>query len=152
MGAIILVVVIFFIIGRAAGLFSGAGQSDSETVIESVSDTAASTESQTETGSQTESEETVPVPDLYGRTQEEAQSILRDYGLYLSIQQGENSDVETNQIYDQNPDAGTTVNRGDTIDVWINTREELVVPDVTNYTYDQAPERVQCSRYPDIRH
>ena len=37
------------------------------------------------------------------------------------------------------PTLGTTVNRGgDTIDVWINTKEELVVPDVTNYTYDQA--------------
>lgn len=134
-GAVILVVVIFFIIGRAAGLFSGNGQTES--AIESMS------ESQTESQSDTQSAEEVQVPDLYDMTQQEAQSELRPYGLYLSIQNGASDDVEEGHIYRQSPTEGTTLSRGDTVTVWINmseseTEEQVQVPDVTDYTYNQA--------------
>ena len=114
-GAVILVVVIFFIIGRAAGLFSGNGQTES--AIESMS------ESQTESQSDTQSAEEVQVPDLYDMTQQEAQSELRPYGLYLSIQNGASDDVEEGHIYRQSPTEGTTLSRGDTVTVWINMSE-----------------------------
>ena len=137
-GAVILVVVIFFIIGRAAGLFSGGGQTES--AIESVSDTMIESES----GSDSESFEEVDVPDLYNMTQQEAQSELRPYGLYLSIETGQSDDVDEGCIYRQSPSEGTTVSRGDTITVWINAgeteseTEQVKVPDMTGYTYNQA--------------
>ncbi len=140
-GAVILVVVIFFIIARAVGLFSGSGQTESG--IESMS------ESQTESLSDTESTEEVQVPDLYDMTQQEAQSELQSYGLYLSVQNGASDDVEEGHIYRQSPSEGTTLSRGDTVTVWINsseseTEEQVQVPDVTNYTYNQASTALQA--------
>lgn len=77
-------------------------------------------------------------------TQQEAQSELRPYGLYLSIETGQSDDVDEGCIYRQSPSEGTTVSRGDTITVWINAgeteseTEQVKVPDMTGYTYNQA--------------
>lgn len=132
-GAIILVVVIFFIIGKAAGLFS-AGQKES--AIESMSDTDTETLS-TESESESESE-TVVVPDLFDKTQDEAQSILREYGLYLSVKKGTSDEVEEGHIYKQDPEEGKDLSRGGTVNVWINEGEEVEINDVSGLTVSQA--------------
>lgn len=132
-GAIILVVVIFFIIGKAAGIFS-AGQTES--AIESMSDTETETLS-TESESESESE-TVVVPDLFDKTQDEAQSILREYGLYLSVKKGTSDEVEEGHIYKQDPEEGEDLSRGGTVNVWINEGEEVEINDVSGLTVSQA--------------
>ena len=139
-GAVILVVVIFFIIGKAAGLFSGGGQTES--AIESVSDTDTdSLSTDSETDSESDGEE-VTVPSLYDMTESQAQSALREFGLYLSINKGSSDEVDPGHIYRQDPSEGTKLSRGDKVTVWINdeeeTDEEVTINDVAGLTITQA--------------
>ncbi len=148
-GAVILVVVIFFIIGRAAGLFS-TGQTKSS--IESMSDTDTETES-LETDSQSDSEsELVRVPDLYDMTESQAQSALREFGLFLSVHDGSSDEVDAGHIYRQDPEDGEELSRGDTVDVWVNsaeteeteeTDEKVTIDDVSGLTLTQAQTSLQ---------
>lgn len=140
-GAVILVVVIFFIIGKAAGLFSGGGQTD--TAIESMSDSQTeSSFADSETDS--ESSEEISVPDLYKMTEEQAQSALKKYGLYLSIKKGSSDEVPGGCIYKQDPESGEKVESGTVINVWVNegeteeTEEEVTINDVSGLSVSRA--------------
>ncbi|QBI51895.1 Stk1 family PASTA domain-containing Ser/Thr kinase [Streptomonospora litoralis] len=64
------------------------------------------------------------VPDVSGMTQEEAQSALSDVGLTPSFQQEPSEDVEPGRVTRQDPAAGTEVDPGSTVTVWLATEPE----------------------------
>jgi serine/threonine-protein kinase len=81
----------------------------------------------------------VQVPDVKGKTQDEATQILSDAGLVPSPKQVENGDVEEGKVIDTDPAAGTPVDRGTTIVINVSAPPNTVaVPDVTNQPADQA--------------
>lgn len=134
-GFIILAVIIFFIIGHAAGLFGGGlfGSKDTETTTESFTESASA-----------ETEENVPVPDLTNKTEDEARAELKDLGLGINVQKGASDEVEEGKVYDQSPAAGEKVDIHTMITVYISTgKETFKLEDVTGMDYNQAQDQLE---------
>lgn len=139
-GALILVVVIFFIIGKAAGLFSGKG-SETESSIESISTEATETPEPT-TESETEVEE-IEIPDLYNLTETDAQKKAVLYGFNISVSKEENEEVEDGHVFEQSPKAGEKAKKGEVIRIKVAKEKEteiemVTIDDVKGLTYTQA--------------
>ena len=140
-GFIILAVIIFFIIGHAAGFFGGSGSlfdhKNKDTSTESIS-----TESVSDTSSDTSTAgERVTVPDLSNNTQDEAKAALKKLRLGVNVQTGTSDDVPEGQVYDQSPAAGTKVDVHTQVTIYISSgKETFSLDDVTGMQYqeDQA--------------
>jgi len=63
------------------------------------------------------SAEQVAVPDVIGRTQPEAVTILQAEGFRVKTETGENDQAAENTVFDQDPDAGTKVDEGSEITI-----------------------------------
>ncbi len=109
-GAVIIIILII-VIGNMSGLFSSNSGSLTE-------ESSSSEES---------SIDGVDVPNLIGRTLEEAQSIAAQYGLTV-IEGGteESEEYEAGEIIEQDPDAGETVESGTTITVIVSSGASTV--------------------------
>lgn len=135
-GFVILAVIIFFIIGHAAGLFGGGlfgGKNvDSDSVTESVTETASEDENQ------------IGVPDLFDKTESEAMSELNKIGLGITVKQGASEDVEKGKVFRQDPEAGEKVAKHTTITVYISTgKETFELEDVSGMDYNQASDLLE---------
>lgn len=84
--------------------------------------------------------EDIPVPDLKGKTVEEAQAELEELGLVL--QEGEqvySPDQEEGKITSQMPSEGTVVTKGQTITVNVSKgKKDGVVPSILDKDYKEA--------------
>jgi serine/threonine-protein kinase len=142
-GFIILAIIIIYIIGHAAGLFGGGGlfgSKNSETATESVTESV--TESITETV--TTEAETVSVPSVLGKTENEARTALLAQGLHIKVESGTSNDYEKGEIYKQSPEAGTDVSENTTVTVYVSTgKETFSLEDVSGLSYDQASDRLK---------
>lgn len=117
-GAVILIAAIFFIV-RSAGLMGGGE--------------AASTEPEQQT--ETENEGLVEVPDLVGRTEEEAKALVEAVNLGTQMIGEEPSDQEKGKISSQDIPAGTMVEAYTTLKYHISAgAEDLVIPDMEGET------------------
>lgn len=105
-GAVIFIVVIFFIIGRASGLFSGFGNTN-ETTISSDSKQGV-------------------VPDCVGITQEEAVELIEKEGFKYTIKEEEDSDEEPGTVVRQTPEKGTKLDKGTKITLYVAVANEKV--------------------------
>lgn len=76
--------------------------------------------------------EQISVPDLTGKTADEAKQALKDKGLIPSAGAAQYSDsVAKDRVAGQNPAAGTKVNKGDTVEYYVSLGAEgTSVPDV----------------------
>lgn len=64
------------------------------------------------------------VPDLIGKSLNEARALLLNHGLQLGeVQYIKSQGIEAGTVLLQNPQAGATVQRGDTINLAVSTRE-----------------------------
>lgn len=137
-GFIILAVIIFFIIGHAAGFFGGSHnkkESDTQSV---------STESVSETAPASSNAEVVIVPDLSNRTETEAKAALNKLRLSVSVQKGSSDDVPEGQVYDQSPAAGVKTDVHTQVTIYISTgKETFKLDDVTGMDYDQAQSQLE---------
>ena len=137
-GFIILAVIIFFIIGHAAGFFGGSHnkkESDTQSV---------STESVSETAPASSNAEVVIVPDLSNKTETEAKSALNKLRLGVSVKKGFSDDVPEGQVYDQSPAAGVKTDVHTQITIYISTgKETFKLDDVTGMDYDQAQSQLE---------
>lgn len=137
-GFIILAVIIFFIIGHAAGFFGGSHnkkESDTQSV---------STESVSETAPASSNAEVVIVPDLSNRTETEARAALNKLRLGVSVQKGSSDDVPEGQVYDQSPAAGVKTDVHTQVTIYISTgKETFKLDDVTGMDYDQAQSQLE---------
>lgn len=93
------------------------------------------------------SNQRVTVPDLRGRTQEEAQQELESLGLTLEVEgQVYSNDVPAGQIAEQNPENGTELREGQTVKVKISQGAETVtVPDVIGMTENEAVKALESA-------
>ena len=137
-GFIILAVIIFFIIGHAAGFFGGSHnkkESDTQSV---------STESVSETAPASSNAEVVIVPDLSNKTETEAKAALNKLRLGVSVQKGSSDDVPEGQVYDQSPAAGVKTDVHTQVTIYISTgKETFKLDDVTDMDYDQAQSQLE---------
>lgn len=137
-GFIILAVIIFFIIGHAAGFFGGSHnkkESDTQSV---------STESVSETAPASTNAEVVIVPDLSNKTETEAKAALNKRRLGVSVQKGSSDDVPEGQVYDQSPAAGVKTDVHTQVTIYISTgKETFKLDDVTGMDYDQAQSQLE---------
>lgn len=143
-GFIILAVIIFFIIGHAAGFFGGSGSlfghKNKDTSTESIS-----TESVSDTSSDTSTAgERVTVPDLSKETEDEAKAALKKLRLGVNVQTGTSDDVPEGQVYDQSPAAGTKVDVHTQVTINISSgKEKFSLDDVTGMQYQQAQAQLE---------
>ena len=143
-GFIILAVIIFFIIGHAAGFFGGSGSlfdhKNKDTSTESIS-----TESVSDPSSDTSTAgERVTVPDLSKKTEDEAKAALKELRLGVNVQTGTSDDVPEGQVYDQSPAAGTKVDVHTQVTINISSgKEKFSLDDVTGMQYQQAQAQLE---------
>ncbi|MBX9231449.1 Stk1 family PASTA domain-containing Ser/Thr kinase [Coprococcus catus] len=137
-GFIILAVIIFFIIGHAAGFFGGSHnkkESDTQSV---------STESVSETAPASSNAEVVIVPDLFNMTETQAKAALNKLRLGVSVQKGSSDDVPEGQVYDQSPAAGVKTDVHTQVTIYISTgKETFKLDDVAGMDYDQAQSQLE---------
>ena len=120
-GAVILIAVIFFL-GRSAGLLGG----NEDTAVQ---------EPQTET----ENSGLVEVPNLVGRTEDEAKELVEQVNLGTQMIGEEPSDQEKGKISSQDIPAGTMVEAYTTLKYYISAgADDLVIPDFSNSTAIEA--------------
>lgn len=143
-GFIILAVIIFFIIGHAAGFFGGSGSlfghKNKDTSTESIS-----TESVSDTSSDTSTAgERVTVPDLSKMTEDQAKAALKELRLGVNVQTGTSDDVPEGQVYDQSPAVGTKVDVHTQVTINISSgKEKFSLDDVTGMQYQQAQAQLE---------
>ena len=86
-----------------------------------------------------QTDETVEVPDVLGKTREEATQILRDLGLQVKIDREENDVYAEDEVFDQSYDPGNVVNLGSEITIWISLGpSDAIIPSVANLDQNQA--------------
>lgn len=89
-----------------------------------------------------EGEETSLVPDLSGKTMEEAEVLLERYGFILSGLKEENSEtVASGRIISQDPEVNTELEKGGSVSIVISKGEDIklsTVPSVLNKTLREA--------------
>ncbi len=88
---------------------------------------------------------TVAVPNVVGRPQEEATRILSDAGLRVQVTQRD-SPVATDQVSDQDPDAGQVVNRDSTVTIFVaRPTPTTTAPSTTQAPATSAPAPTQAT-------
>lgn len=85
----------------------------------------------------------VEVPDVVGYSQAEAIAKLKQKGFdSINKVEGTSNDVEEGEVYEQDPEGGSTVPADTSITIYISTGEdtegEIQVPDVTGISVDEA--------------
>ena len=160
-GAIIICVLIYFI-GRAAGLFgSGSGSGNNQDSVVATVDSSASTDSKdavttTPTPAVTTAADTssaqVKVPQIVGLTEDAAQTTANSAGLGIKKAGEESSEqYPAGQIVRQDPAAGATVDRNTTITFYVSTGSGATqIPDVTNMSLNDAQATLAAAGFTNI--
>lgn len=88
----------------------------------------------------------VTVPDVVGRADTEAKSILGNAGLGMIITRQSSNDVHAGTVISQNPAGGSSVPPGSSVDVVVSTGPDLVtVPDVVGQGRDAASKSIEAA-------
>jgi serine/threonine-protein kinase len=88
--------------------------------------------------------ETISVPSVVGKTQEDAVSILHDAGLHVSINQLPSDSVPKNRVISQDPAAGSDAKQGETVTISVSQGpQSQPLPDVTGQDADQAQQLLE---------
>ena len=128
--AIIIASIALFLIGKAAGIFKFGPSSKEETV---------------QTDEDEDSGTTVTMPDVTGKSVDEATEILNDLGLGIKVASSEYSDViEKDLVLSQSVEEGEEVEKNTTIKVVVSKGEEAIsVPDVIGLDEEEAKNTLQ---------
>jgi len=85
--------------------------------------------------------ETVEVPDVVGKTREEAEKLLKDAGLIAEITEENDEKVEAGIVLSQDIEDGETVNKGSTVNLVVSKGSGIVnveVPSLVGKTEQEA--------------
>jgi beta-lactam-binding protein with PASTA domain/tRNA A-37 threonylcarbamoyl transferase component Bud32 len=83
--------------------------------------------------------EPVAVPNVVGLKEEAAVALIQDKGLKADVQHAANADAEKNRVFDQNPNPGTRIQKGDRVTLLVSTGPpKTSVPDVVGMNYGDA--------------
>ena len=131
-----------------AGLVAGASQAADETVPvgnvisqDPVAGTMVATGSTVSivVSSGPDVPATVPVPDVSGQPEGDAQKALEDEGFVTTSTQQPSADVEIGLVISTNPAAGTEVAPGTSVEMLVSSGpDDVVVPDFTGMAIDEA--------------
>ncbi len=157
-GAIIICVLIYFI-GRAAGLFgsrSSGGTNSQDTVVATDSkndQTLTGTPTPAVTTAADTSSAQVTVPQIVGLTEDVALTTANSAGLGIKKAGEEASDqYEAGQIVRQDPAAGATADRNTTITFYVSSgpAAAMVIPDVSNMSLNDAQAALAAAGFTNI--
>ena len=130
-GGAVLLIVLVVVLGRAAGLF-GTGSSG----------TADS--SKAEAKQESAADGLATVPDLVGKTEEEAKTLANDAHLGVQMAGEEASDQEKGRISRQETAAGTQVEANTTVKYWVSTgTAQVTIPDLDGRTGIDAQQTLE---------
>ena len=131
-GAVLLVVLII-VIGKAAGLI---GKNDDST--------QQSQQIQQNSDSQSEDDGLVQVPNLVGKTEDEAQQLCADANIGMNYKGEEASTQEKGKISTQDPVAGSKVEKNSTVNYYVSKGSaEVTLPDFSGQTGIDAQETLE---------
>ncbi|HET6657926.1 MAG TPA: Stk1 family PASTA domain-containing Ser/Thr kinase [Gaiellaceae bacterium] len=83
--------------------------------------------------------EPIGVPNVVGLKEEAAVSLIESKGLVPDVQRAANPDVEKGRVFDQNPNAGNRIQKGDRVTLLVSAGPpKTSVPDVTGMNYGDA--------------
>ncbi len=125
--AVLIGCVVIFLVGRAVGVFDFGNP-----------------------GTQEEQEASKPVtmPDLSGKTWEQAQETLAALGLVASVQYEESEEIQQGFVISANVAAGAELTVGSTVLVTVSSgMEGVVVPDVAGKAVDEAVATLEKSGF-----
>ena len=129
-GAVILVIAIFFI-GKAAGIIGS-------------DETADNQQKQTADTTGTDEDGMVTVPNLVGKTEDEAAALLEEEKLGKQMMGEENSTQEKGKISSQDIPAGTKVEQYTTLKYYISKgQQEVTMPDLSGETGIDAQQTLE---------
>lgn len=122
--AVIIASIALFLIGKAAGIFKFSPATEKEETVQT----------------EEESKNTVTMPDIVGKSIDEATEILNKSSLGIKVASYEYSDViEKDYILSQNKEEGEEVEKNTTINVVVSKGEEAIsVPNVIGLSEDEA--------------
>ncbi|HEX2026312.1 MAG TPA: Stk1 family PASTA domain-containing Ser/Thr kinase [Actinomycetota bacterium] len=81
----------------------------------------------------------VLVPDVVGETEDDAIRILEDRGFRVQAEREFNEDVPRNEVFEQDPEEGERIARGDTVTITVSRGAQPVeVPGVVGLTEEEA--------------
>jgi beta-lactam-binding protein with PASTA domain/predicted Ser/Thr protein kinase len=88
--------------------------------------------------------EKVAVPDLEGRSRDEAERLLRDAELQPAVSEREDANADPGTVLEQDPAAGTRVAKGRTVDLVVaKAPADVPVPGVIDETEEDAVEALE---------
>ena len=88
--------------------------------------------------------EKAPVPELVGRSREEAERLLADVGLRAAVTERESDEADPGTVLEQDPAAGTQLAEGATVElVLAKAPAEVPVPDVTGQSEEDATKALE---------
>ena len=121
--AILLVIGILLIAGKFMGWFGSGGKDKDADSTPAVSAQAGQVE----------------VPDIVGKTLQDAEEMLRNSGLQYQLEPQE-SNEEANKVLDQKPDAGEFVDSNSRVTIYYSKGDanSVAIPNVTNYAQADA--------------
>ena len=130
-GGAVLLIVLVVVLGRAAGLF-GTGSS------------GAADSSKAEAKQESAADGLATVPDLVGKTEEEAKTLANDAHLGVQMAGEEASDQEKGRISRQKTAAGTQVEANTTVKYWVSTgTAQVTIPDLDGRTGIDAQQTLE---------
>ncbi len=130
-GGAVLLIVLVVVLGRAAGLF-GTGSS------------GAADSSKAEAKQESAADGLATVPDLVGKTEEEAKTLANDAHLGVQMAGEEASDQEKGRISRQETAAGTQVEANTTVKYWVSTgTAQVTIPDLDGRTGIDAQQTLE---------
>ena len=128
-GGAVLLIVLVIVLGHAAGLF-GTGGKTNDTQKEQTEDTSGTT--------------MAIVPNLVGKTEEEAKTLANDAHLGVQMAGEEASDQEKGKISRQETAAGTQVAENTTVKYWVSTgTAQVTIPDLDGRTGIDAQQTLE---------
>ena len=130
-GGAVLLIVLVVVLGRAAGLF-GTGSS------------GAADSSKAEAKQEAAADGLATVPDLVGKTEDEAKTLANDAHLGVQMAGEEASDQEKGRISRQETAAGTQVEANTTVKYWVSTgTAQVTIPDLDGRTGIDAQQTLE---------
>ena len=111
--------------------------------------TSESSEEETSSSSQVIEEEPQIVPNLVGKTYEEAQQIIKSTldGIYVNIETRADDEVEAGYVIEQFPEEGSEIREGDSIKLYISLGKDqnfVTVPNLYNMTEEEARQALEA--------
>ncbi len=133
--AIIIVFVIVLIVGKVSGWWGGGSKEKEEPAV--------TAEPQVTTSADV-AKDMVEVPDVVGRSLEEAEQLLSEKNLRWQLEVVDDANYDANQVTKQEPEAGSQAEEFTRVIIYYSQGgNDVIIPDVTNYSVEDAMTKIE---------